>query len=312
MKKIALITCSLLMAITLLGQNANDLKLNLEKNKVYRLKSFSEQTIVQTMNGVPQTTNVKSSSTVSLKMMDATPGFMVAEIKFDTILTNTNAMGKSSTMNSSLEGNIASQDMNDVLTCIMNRLSKNPLYVKMDYSGKVLEIVNAKMLSAVLFKDTNLISGPMAAMVKLQVQNAVNDKALITMVETFTSNLPAAGSAQSDKWNNTVALNAGGMALEVVTTYKLNAQKGTNAEIAADSKIQASANAMPIDYGTAKVGYNDLKGAGKSSMVIDSRTGLILESKSKTKISGNLNISASGMNMTMPMDMDIESTIVAL
>ena len=136
--------------ISVTAQSKMDLKLNLEKNKVYRFKSANEQTVSQTVNGIQQNTETKSNSTISIKMLDASPEFLVAEVRFDTMYTITNAMGMNTVINSASEGNIKSTNTGEVLSCIMNRLSKNPLYAKMNYSGKVIEIVNAKMLSVVV------------------------------------------------------------------------------------------------------------------------------------------------------------------
>jgi hypothetical protein len=47
-------------------------------------------------------------------------------------------------------------------------------------------------------------------------------------------------------------------------------------------------------------------------MVIDIRTGLIVEDKAKTHITGNLGISAPGFSMQMPMDINGESKVIAL
>jgi hypothetical protein len=47
-------------------------------------------------------------------------------------------------------------------------------------------------------------------------------------------------------------------------------------------------------------------------MVIDIRTGLIVEDNAKTHITGNLGISAPGFSMQMPMDINGESKVIAL
>ena len=47
-------------------------------------------------------------------------------------------------------------------------------------------------------------------------------------------------------------------------------------------------------------------------MVIDTRTGLLIEDKAKTHIAGNLGISAPGMSMQIPMDINGESKVIAL
>ena len=47
-------------------------------------------------------------------------------------------------------------------------------------------------------------------------------------------------------------------------------------------------------------------------MVIDTRTGLLMEDKAKTHIAGNLGVNAPGMSMQIPMDINGESKVIAL
>jgi hypothetical protein len=312
MKKILLSCISVLLGMSLMAQTNANLKLNLEKNKVYKIKSTSESTLSQTVNGMQQTTNVMTNSVLSLKMMDASADFIVAEVRFDTLVTNTNAMGKKVLINSALEGNIKSTDMADVMSCIINRLSKNALYVKMDYTGKVIEIVNSKMLSEVVLKDTASIVGETAAIIKAQIKNTVSDKALRSNIEMFTNNLPGKQVSKGDKWDVTIATNSGGMSLDIITSYILDGIKGNSATMTAESNIKASANAEPLVYGPAKITYGDLKGSGKSNIVIDTHTGLITGSTAKTHMAGNMDVSVQGMNMQIPMEVDSESKVVAL
>lgn len=312
MKKILLSCISVLLGVSVMAQSSANLKMNLEKNKVYRIKSTSESTLSQTMNGVQQTTNIKTNSTVSLKMVDASTDFLVAEVRFDTLVTNTNAMGKKVIINSAIEGNIKSAEMADVMSCIMNRLSKSALFVKMDYTGKVIEIVNSKMLSEVILKDTGSIVGETASVIKMQIKNTVSDKALRTMVEMFTHNLPGKQVASGDKWDVTATMNSGGMSLDIITSYNLVGIKGNAANLTAESTVKASENAEPLEYGPAKITYGDIKGSGKSTLVIDTLTGLLTVNTSKTHMAGNLSVSVQGMNLTIPMEIDGESKFVAL
>ena len=94
MKKILLSFTAVLFCISVMAQNSVNLKMNLEKNKVYRFSSASEQTIVQTVNGNQQTIESKTNNAVSIKMVDATPAFLITEVHFDTLATTTNTMGK--------------------------------------------------------------------------------------------------------------------------------------------------------------------------------------------------------------------------
>jgi hypothetical protein len=297
-----------------MAQNSVNLKMNLEKNKVYRFSSSSEQTITQTINGNQQTTDSKTNNTISIKMIDATADFIIAEVRFDTIIYNTNSMGKTTIISSVSEGNIKSAETADVMSYIMNRLSKNALYIKMDFAGKVLEIVNSKMLSDVIMKDTSSITltGPIGSGVKSQIKNLISDNTLKTMIEMFTYYLPGKQVSTGDNWNVTIQTNSGGMALDVITSYHLDKVKGDDAIITAESDIKTAVNAEPIVAGSAKITYDDLKGINKSNMVIDTRTGLVVEDKAKTHIAGNLGINAPGMSMQIPMDINGESKVIAL
>ena len=314
MKKLLLSSIAVLFCISIMAQNSVNLKMNLEKNKVYRFSSASEQTIIQTVNGNQQTIESKTNNTVSIKMIDATADFMIAEVRFDTLITNTNTMGKTVSMSSVSEGNIKSTETADVMSCIMNRLSKNALYIKMDFTGKVLEIVNSKMLSDVIMKDTSSITltGPMASGVKTQIVNMVSDNTLKTMVEMFTHYLPGKQVSTGDNWNVTIRTNSGGMTLDIITDYHLDGVNGNAANITAESNIKAAENAGPMVSGGAKITYDDIKGLSKSNMVIDIRTGLLIEDKAKTHIAGNLGVSGPGFSMQIPMDINGESKVIAL
>lgn len=314
MKKILLSSVAVLFCISLMAQNSVNLKMNLEKNKVYRFSSVSEQTIIQTVNGNQQTIESKTNYAVSLKMVDATADFMITEVHFDTLITNTNSMGKMVNISSVNEGDIKSTETADVMSYIMNRMSKNALYIKMDFAGKVLEIVNSKMLSDVIMKDTSSITltGPVGSGIKSQIKNLISDNSLKTMVEMFTHYLPGKQVSKGDNWNVTVSTNSGGMILDIITDYHLDGLNGNAANITAESNIKAAENAAPMLSGGAKITYDDIKGLSKSSMIIDIRTGLIIEGRSKTHIAGNLGVSGPGYSMQIPMDINGESKVIAL
>jgi hypothetical protein len=314
MKNILLSLVTLLFSVSIVAQNSVDLKMNLEKNKVYRFSSASEQTIIQTVNGNQQTIDSRTNYTVSIKMIDATADFMVTEVRFDTLISNTNSMGKTVNISSANEGDIKSAETAAVMSYIMNRLSKNSLYTKMDFTGKVLEIVNLKMLADIIMKDTSSITltGQMALAVKKQIINQISDNTLKTMIEIFTYYLPGKQVSAGDNWNITLKTNSGGMALDIITDYHLDGVNDNGANITAESNIKASENAGPMESGGARITYDDLKGLSKSNMVIDVRTGLLVEEKAKTHIAGNLGVSVPGMNMQIPMDINGESKVIAL
>lgn len=314
MKKVVLSLITIVLSVASYAQGTTNLRLNIEKNRVYRYRSSTEQTVTQTINGVQQTTESKVTYSMSVKMLDATPDFMVTEIRFDTLITTTNTMGKVIAISSVNEGDIKSTESADVLSCIMNRLSKTALYVKIDYSGKPVEIVNAGILPRMVLKDTADITlqGPTALAVKKQAAEAVSDGSLKSMITQFTHFLPGREVSKGDEWTITQQMTSGGMMLDIVTTYRFDSLEGERAVITAESAIKASDNAVPIESGGATVTYGDLKGMSRANMVVDTRTGMRISENSKTHISGNLGISAPGFSMQMPMDINGETEIIAI
>jgi hypothetical protein len=314
MKKIWLSVIALLFIIPVVAQQSASLKMNLEKNRLYRLKSVSEQTITQTVNGNQQTVETKVDYTLSLKLLDVTQDFMVTEVHFDTLITNSNTMGKTTSINSTVEGDMKSSETGDIMSCIMNRLSRNALFVKMDFTGKPLEIVNAKMLSDMVLKDTASITlaEPVASALKTQIAGTISSNTLKTMIGGFTWHLPGSKVSVGDQWIINEQTNSGGMLLAISTTYHLDGINGNNAEITVESNIKAAENAVPMESGNATITYDNLSGISKSDLVIDIRTGLVVEDKAKTHISGNLGISGPGFSMQMPMDISGESKVSAL
>ena len=313
MKKIRLSIIAILFCVMATGQNGANLRMNLEKNKVYRLQSITEQTILQTVNGIQQTIESKTNYTVSLKMVDATQSFIVTEVRFDTIATKTNTMGKTMSMSSASEGNVQSKETSDIISFFMNRLSRNPIYAKLDFTGKVTEVVNFKMLSDMILKDTSSITltGPVASSLKTQVISMVSDNSLKTIIEMFTYNLPGKMVNAGDNWSVMTSTNTGGMSLDITTGFHLNGISGNNADITAESNIRPSVNAAPMESGGAKITYDDLTGLSKSTIIIDIQTGLVVETNSKTHIAGNLGVSMPGMNMQIPMDINSDTKVTS-
>ena len=314
MKKIFLLTAALLILCSLSAQNSINLRLNPEKNKPYRFAQLSEQTVLQTVNGNQQTVESKVKYVVSIKMMDATASFIVAEIRFDTISIKTNTMGKTVNMTSSADGDIKSKETSDIMSYVLNRLSKNPVYAKIDYTGKVTDIINGKMLSDMIMKDTNAVTvtGPMGSAIKAQIGNQVSSNTLKTMVEGFTHFLPGKEISGGDSWTVSESTSSGGMSLDISTVFHLDGTTDDNANLSAEVSIKATPNAAPMKAGAGTITYDDIKGLGKSTLVVDRRTGLMIESGSQTRITGNLGFSMPGMSMQIPMDITSSSKIAAI
>jgi hypothetical protein len=132
------------------------------------------------------------------------------------------------------------------------------------------------------------------------------------MVESVTGELPGKQVKKGETWTSTSSLNSGGMSLEIVTTYEMGQASGSAVAVAAESDIHPALTAKPLNYGTAMVDYQNLRGTGKSQIELDAKTGLTRKSNTKTHMTGNLQVSGAGFNIQMPMDMDGETSTVAI
>jgi len=128
----------------------------------------------------------------------------------------------------------------------------------------------------------------------------------------FTYHLPGKQVTTGDNWNINITTISGGMSLDINTKYHLESIAGNSANITVESDIKATPNADPIKSGGANVTYDDLKGLSKSTLVVDVRTGLVIEEKAKTRIQGNLGVNAPGVSMTIPLDINGESKVIGL
>jgi hypothetical protein len=296
-----------MFSVSLMAQNAN-LKLNLEKNKTYRIKSINEQNTTVTYGGAPQQAETRSITTISLKPLNIGTDNIVADVRFDTLIT-TVSMPKME-MNSTKEGNIKSSDPSEIVSAFLNRLSKVTLNVKLALTGNVIEITNLQALEGEITRGIDSIQGQMSGMIKTQIKNMISENSLKGMIESVTAYLPGKQVKVGDKWESHISLTAGGMGMLIGTNYKLKKITGSQAEISAESTIEP-ANQAPMEMNGAQITY-DVRGLGKSTLIIDTATGWIIKTSSKNHTQGNMNIKAQGNDMQMPMETDGSSEVVSV
>lgn len=293
------LSVSLLIAffsLSLFAQKPIELRLKPEKNKVYRLKSVSTQNI-QINNG-QITTMVKSNSSISFKAMEVTPDFVMAEIRFDTIISNVQAPGMTLDISSNNPGSLSSDNIGDIMSVFMNRLSKNPVYVKLSPIGTVMEIVNQKMLSDIVLQNLDSLKSPMGSMIKPRIKSMVDVKTIRAMIEPFTAILPGKAVAAGDTWTVNLTVDSEGMGFLYKNSFKLNGISNNVANVSCDSWVEPLGTG-PVNMNGASVSY-DVKGPGKSTMSIDINSGLLTNSSSTQTLQGNIN--ANGTQMPAQID----------
>ncbi len=302
MKNLIFITVFVFLCGMLTAQNPVDLKYNLTKGKKYRVQSTAIANQIVKVQGTDRTTETKSYSTLSLKLLESKPEFFMAEVKFDTIRTVINMPPME--MSSANPGDIHSSDVVKVTSCILNRLSNSTLLVQMSYQGKVLNIVNYDVIKKSVLQGTDSLKG-MAAMAKDQLVKTVDEDALVGMIEGVTAYLPKEKVEEGSKWESTFFNSGGGAMMKITSDYKLISLNKDNAVIEGQSEFQPASN-EPMMVNGASV-TNELSGVGKTNMEIDPESGWRIKSTTKVQMAGNMIVNAPGQAMTIPVTSTVES-----
>ncbi len=307
MKNLIFITVFVFICGILSAQKSVDLKYNLKKGKKYRVQSTAIANQTVKVQGTDRTTETKSYSTLSLKLLDPKPEFFIAEVKFDTIKTVINMPPME--MSSANPGDIHSDDIVMVTSCILNRLSNSTLLVQMSYQGKVLNIVNYDVIRKTVLQGTDSLKG-MAAMAKDQLVKTVDKDALIGMIEGVTAYLPTDKVQEGSKWESTIIGTGGGTKMKITNDYKLIDLNDNKAVVEGDSKFQPATNEPMVVNGASVT--NEISGMGKTNMEIDPESGWRIKSSSKVQMAGDMIVNAQGQTMTIPVTGSVETEIWAI
>jgi hypothetical protein len=264
----------------------------------------------QTVGGMQQNTTIKTTTDVSLKVMEKAEDFMVVEFRFDTIIINTNTAGMSFNINSNQPGDIQSDNIGEVLSLFMNRYCSNPLYAKMSYQGKIIEFINIKLFTDFVIKDVDSIKSQMAVFIKGRAKMMADPDAIRTSIESIMAYLPGTIVNVGDSWDLSLDMNSGGMMYLINSHYSLNEIKGDVADIAFESTIDP-ANSEPVLVDGNMI-TNNIRGTSKSDMTVDTRSGMLIESSGKIHMEGDVSVNAQGRDMLIPMTIDGETRIVAM
>lgn len=307
MKIICSFFIAVLVSMSVSAQKKADLVYNLEVNKTYRVKSISSQNTTQTVMGNEQVIQTNNTAVISIKPLKQTEGEMIAEVRFDTMITIISQPPME--INSANPGDLKSSDPAKAMECIMNRMSNSTFLIKMTNTGHVTEFMNLEPTAASILQGVDSLQGQVAMIVSQRAALMVEEKALKSMIESVTAYLPGTKVKVGDKWEITLPISGGGMDMTMEGIYKLENLDNTTADISGDLVIESAPNVMEMNGAQITP---DLRGLGKTELTIDTETGWIISGKGKQTMKGELNVSAQGGTMTIPMEIITDSEIVAL
>jgi hypothetical protein len=288
-----------LLGISVMAQTPANLKLNLEKGKVYNIKSTSKQTIQQTANGQTFNLNVFSNTVVSYKVLKQENDIMDVELKFDTIAS------KISSPMFNKETNSAKPAGSDPLEKIMNKVSAFKLIAKISTAGKFIDFVNyGKFKDNVLFV-LDSIPATKRDQAKMQADMVIKEPAIRSMVEPLFAYLPEKTVKTGDTWETSYFRVASNISLLTLNSFTLKAVDKNQATVSGKSDIESIPSTDP-----AAQMSQDLKGNMTFDSSLDMATGIALKSTAKGHIAGTVTMKNNGNEMKIPMVMDSESETI--
>ena len=283
-----------LLGISLVAQTPVSLKLNLEKGKVYTIKSTSKQTIQQTANGQQYAFDVTSNSVVSYKVLKLENDVMDIEFKFDTIATKISSPMVNKETNSTKPGN-------DPLEKIMNKMSKYKIIAKISTGGKFVDFVNyGKYKDSVMFV-LDSIPATKRDQAKTQADMVIKESAVKSMIEPFFAYLPEAAVKTGDTWETSYSRTASNVSLMALNSFTLKSLENNQATVTGKIDIES----IPSNDPAAQMSQ-ELKGSMTFDGTLDQATGLMVKNASKGHIEGTNTMKNNGTEMKMPMV--VEST----
>jgi hypothetical protein len=280
--------------LSLMAQAPVDLKFNLEKGKLYTIKSTSKQAMQQTVNGQSYTMDVYSNNVVSYKVLKQENDVMDIELKFDTIAA------KISSPMFNKETNSAKPAGNDPLEKIMNKMSTYKIIAKISTSGKFIDFVNfGKFKDSVMFVIDS-IPDTKKDQARKQAEALLKESAVKSMVEPSFAYLPDKTVKVGDTWETSYFNVANNLPLVLLNSYTLKSVENNLATISGQSEMES----IPSNDPSAQMSQ-ELKGTSTFDSKMDLTTGLTLKSTSKGHCDGT--IKSNGMEVKLVIDSQSET-----
>jgi len=280
--------------VSLVAQTPVNLKLNLEKGKVYTIKETSKQKIQQTANGQQFAIDVISNNVISCKVLQKGNDMMDIEFKFDTIASKVSSPMFNMETNSTKPGI-------EPLEKIMNKMSTYKLVAKISTTGKFIDFVNfANYKDSIMFVMDS-IPASKRDNARKQADALLKESAVKSMIEPIFAFLPDKAIKTGDNWETSYISVSGDMSLLMVNSITLKDIKDNQVKLSGTTEMES----MPSNDPNAQM-RQELKGTSTFESTVDLQTGLFLKSNSKGHFEGATIMKNNGEEMNMPMKVDSE------
>ena len=276
-----------------------ELKLNLEKDRVYKQVSSSKVDIAQDINGQQLIIGMNIRGTMAYLVKLVNESFYEMEVQYENLRIDMELPQVSLSFDSEKPGDIMSQ--------MLGELKNKPFHVSMNKNGKVHEVKNLEGLFATLFDKFPNIPADQREQIKAQLMKAYGPEAFKGNIEMVTAIFPDHAISKGDKWHIETKLESG-MSANVSTTYEYQGENDNNRLVRGESKITTADKDAYVESNGMRLKY-DLNGTMISDIKIDLISGWILEANITQELKGDAYVKE---NEKMPQGMKIPMTMKSI
>lgn len=286
-----------------------DLGFNLEKGKTYSHYSISDMSTEQKIQGQNVDMTIKVEGGMNYKVVGISKEEYDLEINFTSMVMEFNIAGRSININSqnTEEGNERSILMGKMLS----KMTESSFNATIKKTGEVSSImgVDSMMIEAVEDILKEYISDEeqfrqAKEQLLVQFQKSFGKDVLKGQIEQVTYIFPEKKVKIGSQWKNTI-LVTGQANGEIANTFELLDYDKSTATIQVTS-IMKSDPSKDFQYTDGMLIKQDVEGKYISKIIIDRKTGWIIESDMTTEMTGNSYVKqsiSSGEVMTIPIIM---------
>ncbi len=285
-------------ALTFCNGQKTDLRLKLEKGKVYKQNTNSKATIIQDFNGQKMNMVLTTNGTTTFLVKAINEKGYVLEAKFEKL--GLSMQSPQGSMEFSSEKNYG----NDIFSKILGAMKNGTFEVTMTTKGKIIDVKNVEAIWENAINQFDQLPEMQKAQIKAQLMKAYGTAAIKGNIEMTTAIYPDQLVNKVDKWTINTNLESG-MSAKMITAYQFVGLTSDYALIKGNSIIKTNdkdayieTNGMPLKY--------DLNGSMVAEIKIDKNTGWIVEAKMNQEIKGTAYIKENPQlpnGMTIPMTM---------
>jgi len=282
-----------------------ELALNLEEGKTYTQFSESSISIVQNINGQEVNIGMNVKGSMSYLVKTATKEDYFIEMKYDSL-----SMFMELPQGGSVEFSSEKSGENDIMSTILNGLTKKPFSLEMGRNGTIKEVNDLDTIWTSVFSQFSNVPEEQLNQLKDQIKNSYGSEALKGNIEMVTAIFPENRVKTGDEWVVNSSMKSA-ISVDVNTTYKLAEIQEAYYLITGNSMLTTSDTAAIVDSNGMPLKYN-LSGTISSDIKIDKQSGWIIEAHNNQDIAGEVQVQANPkmpMTMTIPMTMKNETVI---